>query len=45
MPPGVICITTSSYCLDEFDSSWKVIDKIKRMMSWGSANIYIQIKI
>jgi hypothetical protein len=43
IPDGVILITTVQ-AMSEFDGSWIIIDKLRRVMSWGSATIYIQVK-
>jgi hypothetical protein len=43
MPSGVICITTSQSIAD-FDSKWLVVEKLRKLMSWGCANLYIHIK-
>jgi hypothetical protein len=44
IPKGVICIT-SSQLMTEFDPSWMLLKKLRRLMSWGCANLYIHIKI
>ena len=43
MPRGVILITTTQ-TLEDYDSSWEVVEKLRKLMSWGCANLYIQIK-
>jgi len=43
MPKGVILITTTQ-TLEDFDSDWQVVEKLRKLMSWGCANLYIQIK-
>jgi hypothetical protein len=43
MPSGVILITTTQ-TLEDYDSDWEVIEKLRKLMSWGCANLYIQIK-
>ena len=43
MPSGVICIT-SSQIMSEFDDNWILVDKMRRLMSWGCANLYIHVK-
>jgi hypothetical protein len=43
MPSGVIFITTTQ-SISDYDDSWEIIDKVKRLMSWGSATIYIHKK-
>lgn len=44
VPVGVILIT-SAQDFSEFDSRWEVLDKVRRVMTWGNANLYIHIKI
>ncbi len=44
MPEGVILITTSQ-TFNYFDNNWEIIDDLRRLMSWGIANIYIHKKI
>ena len=43
MPKGVILITTTQ-TLEDFDPDWEVVEKLRKLMSWGCANLYIQIK-
>jgi hypothetical protein len=43
MPKGVICIT-SHQLMSEFDPSWQCLAKLRRLMSWGCANLFIHIK-
>jgi hypothetical protein len=42
MPEGVILITSFQILPDE--NNWEVVSKLRRLMSWGCANLYIQIK-
>jgi hypothetical protein len=44
MPKDVIFITTTQ-TINDYDEDWEIIDRIKRLMSWGSATIYIHKKI
>ncbi len=44
MPDGVILVTTVQ-TMNDFDDSWEIIDRFKRVMSWGSATIFVQKKI
>lgn len=44
MQSGVIIITTSVLNLFDFDPSWILIDKVRRLMSWGCANLNIYLK-
>jgi len=43
MPSGVILITTTQ-TLEDFDSDWQVFEKLRKLMSWGCANLYLHIK-
>jgi hypothetical protein len=42
MPEGVILITSFQILPDE--NRWKVVSKLRRLMSWGCVDLYIQIK-
>lgn len=42
-PKGVILITTTQ-TIEDYDTSWEVVEKLRKLMSWGCANIYIHIK-
>ena len=41
---GTILLTTTQTMYD-FDNNWEIIDIVRKNMSWGTASIYIQIKI
>lgn len=43
MPIGVVCIT-SHQLMTDFDPSWKCLAKLRRLMSWGCANLFIHMK-
>lgn len=40
---GCILITTTQ-TMNDYDESWKIIDILKKNMSWGTATIYIHVK-
>ena len=43
MPKGVILITTTQ-TIEDYDDNWIVVEKLRKLMSWGCANLYIHIK-
>lgn len=42
--PGTFMIT-SFQTINQFDESWAIIGKFKKLMSWGSCTIYVHIKV
>jgi hypothetical protein len=44
MEKDTILITTAQ-SFSEYDSNWECIDKVRRLMSWGIANIFIHKKV
>lgn len=37
-------LITSFQSIAEFDNSWNVLEKFKKLMSWGTCTIFIQVK-